>query len=440
MKNIFTVFLLAMTALLAVSCSRKPEKPVSRLILKSVPEGAAVVIREKEPGRTPLKLKAAPNTYIIKFSLEKYKDHWEKIELKQGEQKEITAHLVPETASVMITSSPAAEVEFQGKKLGMTPVVINALQHGSYKAELFRYGFSRQSVVWKIDSAVPQLVKADLTSNMGTLQITSKPNNAEVVVDGKVMGRTPFKEQVEEGRHSVQLRRNGYVSVTQNVDVKKGTAAVLSNIELEVKTGSIRIVSNPVGARVFVNGSSYGNTPFTLKNQKPGTYNIRLEKEGFDPVTRKVNLPAGSNLDVNLKMDSNTGGVDIITQPAGVALYLDGKPVGISEKDPASPGISKKLEFRNLSMGEHQLSVAHKRGKPQKKTIHFQIKKGEIVRLDNVSLWIPDTRIIRKNGETETGRMIQVLNDSYLFGPAPGVQYTINKNDVSKVETLKDSE
>ena len=131
MKNIFTVFLLTAAALLAVSCSEKPEKPVSRLILKSVPEGAAVVIREKEPGRTPLKLKAAPNTYIIKFSLEKYKDHWEKIELKQGEQKEITAHLVPETASVMITSSPAAEVEFQGKKLGMTPVVINALQHGS---------------------------------------------------------------------------------------------------------------------------------------------------------------------------------------------------------------------------------------------------------------------------------------------------------------------
>lgn len=439
MKNIFAVFLLASIALLAVSCSKKPEQPVSRLSLKSVPEGAAVVIRGKEPGRTPLKLKAAPNTYIIKFSLEKYKDHWEKVELKQGEQKEITVHLVPETAAVMITSSPAAKVKFQGKE-DMTPFVITDLPHGSYKAELHRYGFSGKTVAWKVDSGIPKLIKVNLTSNMEFLQISSAPDNAKVVIDGKEMGKTPFREQVEEGRHTVQLHRPGYFSATRIVNVKKGTPAVLSNIKLEEKTGSIRIVSNPAGAGVYINGSSYGNTPLVLNNQKPGAYSIRLEKEGFDPVSTKVNLPAGGNTEVNLKMDSNTGGVDIITQPAGITVYLDGKPVGISEKDPASPGLSKKMEIRNLSMGEHQLSIAHKRGKPQKKTIPFQVEKGEIVRLENVFLWIPDTRIIRKNGEIETGRMIQILNDSYLFSPAPGVQYIIRKNDVSNVETLKDSE
>ena len=411
------------------------------MTISSVPEKAAVTIRGREIGETPIKLKVKPGVYLVKLSLPGYKTSWKKIEMKRGEQKNFTFSLQEETAAVMITSSPdSAGVIFHGKNLGTTPLVIKDLRHGEYSAQLTRHGFSPQTVSWKIDSALPQLVKASLDSNLGTLIINTVPANVEVIMDGKAIGRTPLREQVEEGRHEVELRRNGYISLKKAVHVKSRQTTRLDRQVLEVKPGSIRVNSRPAGAVLYINGKNYGDTPLSISNLKPGSYSIRIEKTGYDPAVRKVNLPAGENLDLMFNMDSNTGGIDIVTHPAGITLYLDGKRVGRTEKDPDNSTASKIFSIRNMSMGDHQLTLAHKRARPEKKYIRFKIQKGQIVRLTNLNLWIPNAVIIKKDGTRETGRIVQNLPQKYEFEPSPGVKYTIEKSTIKKVEYLPESE
>ena len=177
-----------------------------------------------------------------------------------------------------------------------------------------------------------------------------------------------------------------------------------------------------------------------LKQLLPGVYRIRLEKEGFDPATREVTVTAGNELEVALSLDSNTGGVDLVTVPPHITVYLDGKMVGTTEPDPASPGMSKLLSLRNLSMGKHIVTVAHKRGRPEKRSYSFEIKKGEIKRLQNLTLWIPNAKLTLKSGLVRVGRLAATLKDEIMFEPEPGVKQSYKKAAISDIETLKVNE
>lgn len=439
--RILLVSLAVFALLAAVSCGNPPPPVKTRISLNTEPEGAVVSIRGIERGKTPLKGSMKPGTYLLKFSLPGYKNKWQKIELTQGEQKQILVKLEPETAAVMITSVPdAAAVTFQGRKLGKTPLVIPNLPHGDYSAELSRHGYNKQTASWTVNSAIPVLVKINLSSNLGTLSITSRPSNAAVLLDGKPAGRTPFQESVEEGKHTVELRRQGYISQKKTVLIRSGSVFTIPTIHMEVKSGSIRVTSKPSGARITIAGKQYGDTPVQISNLKPGTYTIQLEKAGYDPAERTVNLPPGENLDLMLNLDSNTGGADIITQPAGLTVYLDGKMIGITEKNPNNKNSSKIFPIRNLSMGKHQITIAHKRAKPEKKKFTFSVEKGKIVRLTGLNLWIPNAVIFRTDGTVETGRITQNLPGKYEFEPSPGVKYTIEKTTVKKIDYLPETE
>ena len=442
LRRIVTILILGILLPAAVSaCGKKPEPVKTRVELKSEPEGAAVFIRGVERGKTPLKGSMRPGVYLVKYALPGYKNQWQKVDLNPGDRKSYTAKLEPETASVMITSSPdAAMVNFQGKNLGVTPLVIPDLPHGSYTAELTRHGFNRQTAAWNVNSAIPVLVKVRMDSNLGILSFDSTPRNAEVLLDGKSVGRTPFRDQVEEGKHQLEIRRNGYVTVEKTVLIKSGAETTFPKLILEVKVGSIKIESRPGKARISVNGREYGDTPQKISDLKPGKYVITLEKEGFDPAKRSVNLPPGENLELMFNLDSNTGGLDIVTQPAGLTLYLDGKLIGVSEPNPQNERISKVFKVRNLSMGKHQLAIAHKRARPEKKIYNFTIQKGKIHRATGLNLWIPNAVVFRTNGAKEIGRVTQDLPDKYEFEPQPGVKYTIDKSTVKKIDFLPETE
>lgn len=436
---VFTAVLLLLTTVSA--CRKKAEPVKTRVELNSSPEGAAVSIRGVERGKTPLKGTMKPGVYLIKYSLPGYKNKWQKIELNLGDQKQFQVKLEQETAAVMITSAPeAASVTFQGKDLGVTPLVIPDLAHGNYTAELHRHGFNKQTASWTVDSAIPVLVKVRMDSNLGELSFDTSPSNAEVVLDGKPIGRTPFREQLEEGKHTLTIRRAGYVEMRKTIQIRSGSKTKLPVLILEQKTSALRIASQPAGARIMINNEPYGDTPQKLANLKPGKYSIKLEKAGFDPEERAVNLPPGKELDLLFKLNSNTGGIDIVTQPAGLTLYLDGKMIGVSERSPNNPKASKVFEVRNLSMGRHQLTIAHKRARPEKRRFNFTIEKGKIYRPVGLNLWIPNVVLIKENGARESGRLIQTLPEKYEFEPSPGVRYTVDKKQVKKVEFLPEME
>ena len=60
------------------------------------------------------------------------------------------------------------------------------------------------------------------------------------------------------------------------------------------KSQKIPVTSNPIGAKIIVNGIEIGNTPIELKLKRKKSHLIRIEKQGYNPfeirITRKSSL------------------------------------------------------------------------------------------------------------------------------------------------------
>ncbi|MDP2796597.1 MAG: PEGA domain-containing protein [Methanoregula sp.] len=102
--------------------------------LRSVPDGASVVMSEKYLGKTPLTVSAlAPGTYDVIFSQFGYEKFSTRVPVEAGRITEVTATLVPNTGGLAITSVPAgASVLVDGRNIGLAPVTAGNLTVGNH--------------------------------------------------------------------------------------------------------------------------------------------------------------------------------------------------------------------------------------------------------------------------------------------------------------------
>jgi serine/threonine-protein kinase len=122
--------------------------------------------------------------------------------------------------------------------------------------------------------------------------------------------------------------------------------------EAPAATGSLRVVSEPAGARVTINGEARGRTPLELGDLAFGRYDVRVEQAGFGAEARKVELLADSpaaELRVTLKPRAvpTTGSAEVVSTPSGAVVSVDGIQVG-----------QTPIKELKLAAGKRRLEVA----------------------------------------------------------------------------------
>ena len=93
--------------------------------------------------------------------------------------------------------------------------------------------------------------------------------------------------------------------------------------------GTLRVTSNPSGASVYVDNEFVGYTPVSY-GTRPGSHNVRIEADGYEPFTTRVNVrPGGTeNVDASLNRVQRAGTISFNSQPSGADVYVDGRYVG----------------------------------------------------------------------------------------------------------------
>lgn len=110
--------------------------------------------------------------------------------------------------------------------------------------------------------------------------------------------------------------------------------------------GAIQVVSDPVGAQVFIDGNPTGqNTPVTLHRLPVGrAISVRVERPGLAPAERTVTLKGGEPEQLHFALVAAAGSVRLARVPAGAKVYVDERSVDAS----------KPIE---LSVGKHAVRV-----------------------------------------------------------------------------------
>lgn len=124
----------------------------------------------------------------------------------------------------------------------------------------------------------------------GTAVLESAPAGSEVQVDGMPAGTTPVSVELTAGRHNVEFkRRNGTRDVA--VDIVAGRST-LERLDWNAKgIGRLQVTSDPVGAKVIVDGRERGVAPLVIDGLTEGSHVVVLQ-DAKGSVRRTVAITA----------------------------------------------------------------------------------------------------------------------------------------------------
>jgi len=432
--------------LLTGACT--PEKHKARkgeLELNSRPQGADVILNSKLKlnKQTPLSVRPAPGTYLVKMTKDNYLPAWQYVKITAGRKTSLSLNLTPVRGSVLITSNPpGAKVTMHGKAQGLTPLVLTGLKPGEYSAQVEHVNRAPRMVKWSITDMRPKKISASLDSDIGKLVLITDPPRARVYINGKVSGLTPFRTDLQEGEHKIKVALTGFAEVKETVNIirDKQTTKKITLIRLP---GTLVFRSTPPGALVYINDRAYGRTPLKVPDLQATTegkpYKIRIEKDGFDSMSRDAYVTAGRENIVQFTMLRNTGGIDLIVNPPGVTVYINGKKHSMTVEG-ESKDLSKVIHIRGLPAGRYEIMLAHKRMQPPTKKYWITVKKAKITRPKPINVWIANS-ILKIKDEPQKNVLLYEKNKKYIiYSPEPGVKIQKKISEIDFVRPLTEQD
>ncbi|MDB5217697.1 MAG: uncharacterized protein JWO86_5624 [Myxococcaceae bacterium] len=190
------------------------------------------------------------------------------------------------------TPENGAQITIDGRERGMTPAGALRVSAGTHVLRVYKEGFApvekRVEVAGKQSLVVE--AKLETLSQSGRLSVTEDGGKgAEVLVDGVVVGKTPWQGLVATGEHVVYLRGEGNLGTqpaNATVRINQVTPIVLA---LEALDCSLRVEPTPNGATVAVDGVVVGNGLWDGRLRR-GRHKIEVAQNGFVPQGRQLDL------------------------------------------------------------------------------------------------------------------------------------------------------
>jgi serine/threonine-protein kinase len=132
------------------------------------------------------------------------------------------------------------------------------------------------------------------------------------------------------GRYSLQVQKEGYLQVQTALELKLGDSQD-QRISLEALAKGLYVGSRPAGADIFINGDKQaGQSPVTLP-LAPGSYNLVLRLEGYEPYSGQIQVKDNVLTSLDLELKPRAGHVawaQVDSTPSGAEILIDGISTG----------------------------------------------------------------------------------------------------------------
>ena len=248
-----------------------------------------------------------------------------------------------ETASgeLNIDTVPAgAQVTLDGKAVdGVTPSTLKELAAGQHTVSVNMPGYQAQS--W--DLTLPAHGKDNHTFTLvalppDSLHVDSAPAGAQVTLDGKTVGVTPYTLQdVSVGEFLVAVSKSGFISQSakflHHQHVPDTLTFTLSPLQPSSSPGTLVVKTSPPGAQVKLDGYAVGTTPLRKTGVLAGHHLVSVELAGYSSNSWDINLSSHGYRECACKLYpvfNQPNKITIHSQPSGARVYLDNKSVGIT--------------------------------------------------------------------------------------------------------------
>ncbi len=137
------------------------------------PDGASVVVNDKEIGKTPIENYEIPQgTYTIKISHDGYVDFEQSVAVSYGQNKYIDFFLTA-LETISVGGFPAgASVFINGENVGVTPLDNHVVPEGNYKVKISSAGYETYKETVKVENGSPVEISYQLMPKLKSKVLT----------------------------------------------------------------------------------------------------------------------------------------------------------------------------------------------------------------------------------------------------------------------------
>lgn len=195
-------------------------------------------------------------------------------------------------------AQPGASITVDGRRRGehplFAPLHVNA---GSHVVRLYSEGREPFETSVEVAGGQTARVTARLVQlvQAGSLRVSEKSGKAlSVVVDGNVVGTTPWEGPIATGDHTVMLRGEDRIGTTPApVSIRAGQRADVA-LSAEDLDATMRVEPVPADASVAIDGLFVGRGAWEGR-VRPGTHKVALVADGYQNAEQEVKVERGGH-------------------------------------------------------------------------------------------------------------------------------------------------
>lgn len=288
---------------------------------------------------------ARPGEYTFTAEHPGFRELREPVAVPASGAAKFEFELEPLPGKLRFETEPSdAEVRIDGEPVGRTPLAGVELAGGEYELELVREDYLAHRARLEVEGkGAEQTVAIELQPDSAPVSVATVPPGARILVDGNELGTAPATVELDHGEHNLALALDGFATWSETIVVTGGEPLELPPVELEPAAATVRVVSEPPGASVSVDGNRRGTAPVTLDLAPGEPATIRLELPGHEPLARTVTPAPGTERTLTGELVPIDARLVVYSDPPGAELFVDGRAAGTIGED----GLELELPARD---------------------------------------------------------------------------------------------
>jgi hypothetical protein len=192
-------------------------------ILANAP-GARISVDGELLGESPAtKTNIAPGEHIVEAVAEGYERLMQTVTTEAGAQRVVSLEMRPQSLPpgriVVNANVAAAHVTIDGEDRGEAPIVIENAAGGGHAIVVAAQGYEDFRTTCEIRAGQNCTVDARLVPVGTPVLVTANVEGAELVIDGRPMGPTPYEGNLPVGAHQIEVRLEGHTSFVAQIDL-----------------------------------------------------------------------------------------------------------------------------------------------------------------------------------------------------------------------------
>jgi len=300
LKGIDKIKLVEITVLPAAAApAQAPEVPLEKYSFQVSPEEAEILIDGDVAGKGRFSgLFAHGQTLKVRFSRPGYEEQQLSVNVAKnsGRLYEVVLKKSPGPKErISIRTSPAdAQISMKGKVLASGEYSGEFEVGESLEFTVSRQDFEPQTLKIEVAAGAGKLYEVGLKEQERSVSLRAVPADADILLEGKLVGRGSFDGSFAASRRlEFLIRREGYAEKTLSLAVAQAASAPYE-IRLEELRREIRLQALPADAQISLNGRVVGKGSFAQSYPFFSKLEFSITGEGYQPQELKVEVREGN--------------------------------------------------------------------------------------------------------------------------------------------------